>query len=321
MWLFITISAYFINAGVYIADKFLLSKKIHSSIAYAFYVGVWSIFNVCLLFFWPWMPNLQELTLDLLAGLLFLVTLVFWYKALHQSEASRVVPIVGALVPIFSFILSFVFLGEILSKQQILAFIILICGGVLISIKHTKVYSYQKLVSRIREVIGEIVGDVPAGAQPTSRILVNSVVAAVFFAVYYVLMKYIYLNQPFVGSFVYSRLGSFVGVILMLFVPDWRRIIFKQQKGAKTPKNLFYFLTVRLLAAAAFIMINWAISLGNVAIVNALQGVQYLFLFVIILLISNKFPKVLNEQLGGGVFLQKLIGTVMVSLGLYLFIV
>jgi len=263
---------------------------------------------------------LRELTLDLLAGFLFLVTLVFWYKALHQSEASRVVPVVGALVPIFSFILSFVFLGEALTEQQLLAFIILICGGVLISIKHTKVYSYQKVVNRFREVIGDIFGNVPAGVQPTSRILVNSVTAAVFFAVYYVLMKYIYTYQPFVGSFVYSRLGSFIGVILMLFVPEWRRIIFKQQQGAKTPKNLFYFLIIRLLAAAAFIMINWAISLGNVAIVNALQGVQYLFLFVIILLISNKFPKMLNEQLGGGVLIQKLIGTVLICLGLYLFI-
>jgi drug/metabolite transporter (DMT)-like permease len=321
MWIFITIGAYFINAGVYVADKFLLSKKIHSSIAYAFYVGIWSVFNVGLLFFWPWMPNLQEMTLDLLAGFLFLITLVFWYKALHQSEASRVVPIVGALVPVFSFILSFVFLGETLSGQQLLAFFILICGGVLISIKHTKVYSYQRVVARFREVVGDIVGNVPAGAQPTSRILINSVTAAVFFAVYYILMKYIYMYQPFVGSFVWSRLGSFVGVLLMLFVPDWRRLIFEQQKGAKTPKNMFYFLTIRLLAAAAFIMINWAISLGNVAMVNALQGVQYLFLFVIILLISNKFPKMLNEQLGGGVLLQKLIGTVMVCLGLYLFIV
>jgi len=320
MYLLLAISAYFINAGVYVADKFLLSKKIHSSIAYAFYVGIWSVFNVCLLFFWPWTPNLRELTLDLLAGFLFLVTLVFWYKALHQSEASRVAPIVGALVPIFSFILSFVFLGETLNQQQLIAFIILICGGVLISIKHTKVYLYQKVINRFREIMGDIFGQVPSGAQPTSRLLVNSVVAAVFFACYYVLMKYIYTYQPFVGSFVYSRLGSFIGVILMLFVPDWRQVIFKQQQGTKTPKNLFYFLTIRLLAAGAFIMINYAISLGNVAMVNALQGVQYLFLFVIILLISNKFPKMLNEQLGGGVLLQKLIGTVMVCLGLYLFI-
>ena len=320
MWLLITVGAYFINAGVYIADKFLLSKKIHSSIAYAFYVGIWSIFNIGLLFFWPWLPNLRELILDLLAGMLFLATLVFWYKALHQSEASRVVPIVGALVPVFSFILSFVFLGETLSQQQLVAFIILICGGVLISIKHTKVYLYQKVITRLREIAGDIIGDVPARFRPTGRLLVNSVTAAVFFAAYYVLMKYIYLHQPFIGSFVWSRLGSFVGVFLMLFVPDWRYLIFKQQQGAKTPKNILFFLVVRLLAAAAFIMINWAISLGNVAIVNALQGVQYLFLFVIIILISNKFPKMLNEQLGGGVLLQKLIGTLMICLGLYLFI-
>lgn len=320
MWLFASLFAYFINAGVYVADKFLLSKKIHSSIAYAFYVGIWSVFNVVLLFFWPWTPNLQELTLDLLAGFLFLVTLVFWYKALHQSETSSVVPIVGALVPIFSFILSFVFLGEILSKQHLLAFIILIFGGILISIKRAKIYLYKKVITRLREIIGDIVGNVPAGAQPTSRLLINAVTAAIFFSVYYVLIKYIYSHQPFIGSFVYSRLGSFVGVILMLFVPDWRRVIVKQQKGAKTPKNLFFFLIVRLLASAAFIMINWAISLGNVAIVNALQGAQYLFLFLIILVTSAKFPKILNEKLDGSVFLQKLIGTIMVCLGLYLFI-
>jgi len=321
MWLFITIGAYFINAGVYVADKFLLSKKIHSSIAYAFYVGIWSIFNVVLLFFSPWwLPNLRELALDLLAGFLFLVTLVFWYKALHQSEASRVVPVVGALVPVFSFILSFIFLGETLSQKQLLAFIILICGGLLISIKRTKVYLYQKVIIRLREIAGDIIGDIPARFQPTGRLIVNSVAAAVFFAAYYVLMKYIYLNQPFIGSFVWSRLGSFLGVLLMLFVPGWRYLIFKQQKNTKTPKNLIFFLIIRLLAAAAFIMINYAISLGNVAIINALQGVQYLFLFVIILLIANKFPKMLNEQLGGGVLLQKLIGTLMVGLGLYMFI-
>jgi drug/metabolite transporter (DMT)-like permease len=321
MWLLVTISSYFINAGVYVADKFLLSKKIHSSIAYAFYVGIWSIFNVVLLLFAPhWLPNLRELILDLLAGFLFLVTLVFWYKALHQSEASRVVPIVGALVPIFSFILSFIFLGEILSQRQFLAFGILICGGLLISIKRTKIYVYQKVVARFREIIGNILGDVPARYQPTSRLLINSVFSAVFFAAYYVLMKYIYMYQPFIGSFVWSRLGSFLGVLLMLFVPGWRYLIVQQQKGAKTPKNMVIFLIIRLMAAAAFIMINWAISTGNVAIVNALQGVQYLFLFLIILMVSRRFPKMLNEQLGGGVLMQKLIGTLMVGLGLYLFI-
>ncbi len=320
MWLFASIAAYFINAGVYVADKFLLSKKIHSSIAYSFYVGIWSVFNIVLLFFSPWLPNAHELIIDLLAGFLFLVTLVFWYKALHQSEATRIVPIVGALVPVFSFILSFSFLGETLTKQQFIGFFVLIGGGVLISIKQTKLHIYQVVMNRIMEIYGNILGEIHARYCPTSRLIINSVVAAVFFAAYYVLMKYIYMNQPFIGSFVWSRMGSFIGVLLMLFVPDWRRVIIRQQRGVKTPKNLFYFLVIRLLAAAAFIMLNWAISLGNVALVNSLQGIQYLFLFVIVLIISVRFPKILKENLGGGILVQKIIGTLLVSLGLYMLV-
>lgn len=321
MWLGVATLAYFINAGVYVADKFLLSKKIHSSLVYAFYVGIWSVFNIVLLVFNPWVPNLRELGIDLLAGILFLVTLIFWYKALHQSEATRVVPIVGALVPIFSLIFSFIFLDETLNQQHLLAFLVLICGGVLISVKRTKFYLLHKVFNRVREIWGDILGQAHAEFRPTRRLLVNSVVSALFFASYYVLIKYIYSYQPFIGGFVWSRLGSFLGVILILFIPEWRRLIFSYQKQTgKTPKNIFLFLLIRLLAALAFIMLNWAISLTNVAMINALQGVQYLFLLLIVLIMSARFPKILKEETGGGVMLQKIIGVVLVSLGIYMLV-
>ncbi|TSC93540.1 MAG: hypothetical protein CEN91_224, partial [Candidatus Berkelbacteria bacterium Licking1014_85] len=125
---------------------------------------------------------------------------------------------------------------------------------------------------------------------------------------------------PFIGGFVWSRLGSFMGVILILFVPDWRKLIIKHQQGAKTRKNLTFFLSVRLLAALAFIMLNWAISLGNVALVNSLQGAQYVFLFFIVLFLSAKFPRILKEELGGGVLLQKTIGVSLIGTGLYMLV-
>ena len=320
MWLIASISSYFINAGVYVADKFLLSKKIHSSITYAFYVGIWSIFNFVLLPFDFWVPNLHELSIDLLAGLLFLVTLVFWYKALHQSEATRVVPIVGALVPIFSFLLSFVFLGESLTERQFLAFLVLINGGVLISIKHTKFYQLREVSDKIKMKFGDMIGSVHATYRPTQRLIMNSVVSALSFAGYYVLIKYIYSNQPFVGSFVWSRLGTFLGVLFILFVPSWRRLIMEKQRGQKSLKNLSFFIFVRLIAASAFILINWAISLGNVALINALQGAQYIFLFFMVLFISAKYPRIMEEELGGGVLLQKIIGTCLITIGLYMLV-
>ena len=320
MWLLISISSYFINAGVYVADKFLLSKKIHSSITYAFYVGIWSIFNLLLLVFDFWIPSFQELALDLLAGLLFLITLIFWYKALHQSEATRVVPIVGALVPIFTLLFTFAFLNQTLGERQLLAFIILVLGGIMISIKHTKLYYLKNLRERIKHIFGDTFGLIHARYRPTQRLIINSVVSALFFAAYYVLIKYIYSYQPFIGGFVWSRMGTFLGVLLILFIPSWRRLIVKHQKGAKTPKNLGFFLAVRILAALAFIMLNWAISLGNVALINSLQGTQFLFLILLVLFLSAKFPKILKEELGKGVMLQKIIGAVLIGVGLYMLI-
>jgi len=320
MWLFAAIVSYFINAGIYVADKFLLSKRIHSSVVYAFFVGIWSIFNFVILPIDPWYPNLRELSLDLLAGMLFLVTLIFWYKALHQSEATRVVPVVGALVPIFSFVLSFIFLGETLSERELLAFLILIHGGVLISVKQTKFYIFKQVTERIRGIFGDVLGGIHAQYRPTRRLLLNSIVSALFFAAYYVLIKYIYMSQPFIGGFVWSRLGSFIGCLIILMVPNWRRLIKEQKERAGSHKSMGFFLSVRLLAAIAFIMLNWAISLGNVALINSLQGVQYIFLILLVIFVSQKYPHLSKEELGGGILVQKFIGVTLVSTGLYMLI-
>ncbi len=321
MWFFVATISYFINAGVYVADKFLLSKKVHSSIAYAFFVGIWSIFNFLILPLDFWIPSLQELSLDLLAGILFLITLVFWYKALHQSEATRVVPIVGALTPIFSFIFSFIFLGETLSERELLAFAVLIQGGILISVKRTRLYIWNELSNRFRDIFGNVLGEVHVKYRSTRTLILNSVISALFFSLYYVLIKYIYTEQPFIGAFVWSRLGSFLGVVFMLFVPSWRALI-KEHKGEtiKGFKNIAFFLSVRLFAALAFILLNWAISLGNVALINSLQGVQYLFLILIVVFLSSRFPKIMNEELGHGVLMQKIIGATLVSTGLYMLV-
>jgi len=319
-WILIAITSYFINAGVYVADKFILSKKMHSSIVYAFWVGIWSIFNLAILVFDPWLPNWQELSLDILAGILFLVTLIFWYKALHQSEATRVVPLVGAMVPIFSLVLSFIFLNQSLGEKELLAFVILIVGGTLISVKQTKIYSLPALSKRLRSKFGEVFGLVHARYRSTRRLIFNSLSSAILFASYYTLMKYIYTQQPFVGAFVWSRIGSFIGVLLILFVPEWRAKIKDSQKEKTEVKNFSFFISVRLLAALAFIMLNWAISLGSVAIINALQGVQYLFLILIVLFLSKRFPRVMKEELGRGVMLQKISGIILVSIGLYMLI-
>jgi drug/metabolite transporter (DMT)-like permease len=317
-WITIALFAYFINAGVYTADKHLLSKQYHSSAVYAFYVGIWSIFNLAILVFDPWLPTFPQLMLSMSAGLLFLVTLIFWYKALHQSEATRVVPIAGALIPIFTFLLSYIFLGETLTERQLVAFIVLVAGGVLISVRKTRFYVLKEIKEKIKAVLGDYMGGIHAHYRPTRRLIINSVVAAFFFASYYVLIKYVYTTQPFIGGFVFSRIGSFLGALLILTVPDWRRLIKKRKKRVSQPKNLTFFLGVRLAGAVAFILLNLAISMGNVALINSLRGTQYLFLMIIVLFLSTRYPKFLKEQFRGGVWVQKTVGATLIGVGLYM---
>jgi drug/metabolite transporter (DMT)-like permease len=234
-----------------------------------------------------------------------------------------VVPVVGALVPVFSFIFGYIFLNESLSERQFLAFIILVVGGILISVKHTRFYYLNEVMDKFRNIFGNVLGGIRAEYNPTRRLLFNSAASALLFAGYYVLIKYVYTytGQPFIGSFVWSRLGTFIGVIFILFVPYWRQLIIKHQEHARKPGNYIFFLAIRLLAALAFIMLNWAISLGNVALINSLQGVQYLFLILLVVFLSARFPKILREELGGGVMMQKLIGTVLICVGLYMLVI
>mgnify|MGYP000391425143 CR=1 FL=1 len=317
-WIFISLFSYFVNAGVYTADKFLLSKRYHSSAVYAFYVGIWSVFNLVLLFLDPFWPNPAQLLMSMSAGLLFMGTLIFWYKALHQSEATRVVPIAGALIPIFTLLLSYVFLGEILTERQFLAFFVLVIGGILVSVKEARFYVIKEIYSSIRGAFGSYLGNIHAHYRPEKRLIINSIIAAFLFASYYVWIKYVFLHQPFIGGFVFSRMGSFVGALLIFSIPYWRKEIKKKQKTASAPKNLSFFLSVRLSGALAFILLNWAISMGNVALINSLRGTQYVFLLIIVLFLSIKFPKVLKEEFRGGVLMQKSLGVALIAIGLYM---
>lgn len=318
MWIGLAIISYLISACVFVADKFLLTKKFHSSIVYAFFVGIWSIFNFLILIFDPWMPNLQQFSIDILAGLLFLLTLVFWYKALHQSDTTRVVPMVGAMIPIFTFITSFIFLGVVPERDQIIAFIILIIGGIFVSVRNTKLYSFYDTKERIKNVFGNLFGIIHVKYRPTRRLILNSITASILFSLYFVLIKYIYNTQPFIGGFVWSRLGSFIGVLLILFYPKWRNLIKESQSEKKQNKNFFFFLAVRIFAALSFILLNLSISMGNVAIVNSIKGVEYVFLIIVVLFISTKYPKILKEEFGKGVMLQKVLGTLLICLGVYM---
>ncbi len=296
-WLLVAIIAHFLFALVFVVDKFLLSKTVLQPRAYAFYVGILGIFALFLIPFGFTLLPVGQIAASLISGILFVLAILFFYKLIQLGEISRITPIVGGAVPIFTLILTYSFLGERLTSYQLIAFFLLVFGGVIM------LWPRKDRVSS------------PIGKASLTKKLTLAIIAALFFAGSFVLTKFIYNEQPFINGFIWIRLGGFLGAWLLLFWPGSRQIIFKTTKTIKI-KSAGLLVSNKILSALAFILLNYAIFLGSVTLVNSLQGIQYAFLLIIALFLSKKFPQIIKEQISQKVILQKIMAILFIILGL-----
>ena len=296
LWLIVAISAYLILAIVFLVDKYLLVGPIPNPQVYTFYIGTLGILVLILApFVGLYIPELSQIVLSLLAGALFIYGIFWLNKALRLFEASRVIPAIGGILPIFSFLLIYIFSGgkEIFTLWEFLAFILLVFGSVLII--------YEK-------------------AKISLKSLRISAIAAFFLALSFVLAKYVYVAQPFWSGYIWIRIGGFLMAMSFLFTPEVRREL-GRAKINFPKKTAAIFLSNQAAGASANILQNWAIALAPlvcVAIINALQGVQYAFLLIFATIISLKFPKILKEEISRKILFQKILAILLIGGGLVL---
>lgn len=295
LWLIIAIVAYFILAVVFLLDKYLLTSSIPNPRIYAFYVGILGIGVLILLPFTNfYFLTIPDIFVAFISGATFVIGILWFFKGLKEFEASRIVPAVGGLLPIFTFLLIYLLSRgqESLTLEQVLAFAMLIGGSVLITLKKTAVFPLQSVKL--------------------------AAVAAFFLAVSFVSAKLVYLNYPFLLSLIWIKLGGVLLTLFFLFDHNLRSAVFAKKIGIEKRTAIIFFAG-QAGGAAANLLQNWAVALAPlvyVAFVNALQGVQYAFLLPLTVLLSLKFPRIIKEELGGNVIIQKIAAIVLLSGGL-----
>ena len=211
------------------------------------------------------------------------------------GEISRIAPIVGGAIPLFTLFFSYFFLAERLTGHQLVAFFLLVIGGVIM------LWPRKTKPALVRASL--------------SKRLFLALLAALFFAGSFVLSKFIFTEQAFVNGFIWIRIGGFLGAWLLLFWPTTRQAIFKSSRTIKLKVGGLVAAN-KGLSALSFLLLNYAISLGSVTLVNALQGVQYAFLLMIALFLSKKFPQIIKEQITNGVIIGKVTAICLIALGL-----
>jgi drug/metabolite transporter (DMT)-like permease len=295
VWFWVVITGHLFNAGAFVIDKYLLSKSVPNPVVYSYYIGLLGLAALILLPFGVVVPGVSQVFIAFLAGILFIVALLFFFSALKYGDTSTVVPLIGGVQPIIIFFLSYFLLGERFDTFEIIAFFLLICGGILISYEPSG--KKRKLTKH-------------------TTVLLFSSFAAFFFAFSFVVTKYVYSVQNFVSGFFWSRFGAALFVLSFLLFPFLRKQIFAVshhvQKGTKV-----LFLGNQVLGAFGFVLLNYAISLASVTMVNALQGMQYAFLFLLILLLSRKYPALLSEALNREIVIRKTVAIAIIGMGLF----
>jgi uncharacterized membrane protein len=135
-YLIFALLAYFLLALHGVVDKFLLSGPIRRPIAYTFFSGTTTIFVLVLAPFGAQMLGAFDMFAAVVAGGSFLFATYFLYSSIQESSVSRILPIQGGLVPIFTFFFAHFILGESLTAHQTWAFVLLTSGSVLLALKH-----------------------------------------------------------------------------------------------------------------------------------------------------------------------------------------
>lgn len=308
-WIAITISAYLFGALAVLADKFLLgSKRIACSQTYAFYVGLFGIGALIfapLGFFFPQLrlsvPGGNQIMLSLISGFFYMVAIAFLYEAIKRAEASRVTPVVFSVVPIATFIISMFLNLEKLNSTQFVGMAFLVFGGLLISF------------------------DLPLrlGKKKFFAGFYLACCSGLFFAIAYVMFKFVYNEQLFFNGFIWTRFGMFVGALSLLLVPKWRKAIFGSLSHAKKPKKQHLhtggiFIGNKIMGGASSIMLNYAISVGSATLVNSMVSLQYVFVLALLAIFSRKYPKIFEEKLLFWDWMQKFGAILIIALGMVL---
>ncbi len=304
-WILLAVGAQFLNAIVALIDKHIVSdeKSFPRAFAYAFYTclisGAWIVVYLFSLLPLPFdglhapsflnvvRPTLEVVALSFLSAYTFFIALVSMFSTLRDHDASDVVPVIGSISALCSFGLAYYFFDISLSPNFMLGIALLATG--------------TALVSRFRF------------PKKTALVAFHS---GLFFALHYITIKGLFELTSFDNGFFWSRIAFVFFALSLLLIPNyWERV--RDQTKSTSRQAGFLILMNKVLAGVSTILILKATDMGDVAVVQALGGLQFVFILLLGIIFSHgsvKHVKVAERYDARAIF-QKAVFVAFISLG------
>ena len=298
MWLFLALFGYLLLAVVSVLDKFILSKSVATPAVYTFYSTIFMLAVLLAVPFGVGVLHGQAWGWAVVSGVSFGFGLHTMFLAVKRGEASHVSPFIGAVTAIATFALSALLFRERLTAVELIGLGTLIVASVILSLEKTRT------------------------AHGIHRGYAWAAAAGVLFAVSHVAAKYLYELYPFVTGFVWSRAAIGLVGVFLLFFPSVRRSFARRRRSKQASDHRVSIVVAnKVLSVVAVVVLQLAIALGSVTIVNALAGLQFVLMFLFIYALTKAAPKILKEYFTRRELIVESFAMLLVTIGLFCFVV
>ncbi len=299
-WFLLAIAGPFLWSLVNHADKYVLSKYIKGG-----GLGSLIIFSslsavIVLPIVYIIAPTVFDISLInklimIGAGILVAISILFYLYALDKDETSIVVPLFQ-VTPVFGYLTGYIFLGEILTKNQLIASLLILLGSLILTLE----FQEDKKIKFKKKILYLMLG------------------ATFFVALYETLFKFVALEGTFLITVFWQYVGlTLAGVIIFLTVNSYRQQFFHLVK--KNPYRIISFnITAEIINILGNLTTNFALLLAPVALVMTIGTFQPLFVLIGSIVLSIFFPHIAKEKISKKHLLQKFTAILIMLVGSYL---
>lgn len=295
-WLFYALLSPALYAAVTFIDKYLIEAEVEDYSAMPIYMGLVGGLAGVVIFLVTGMPMipLHDTLLVLGTGILTCFAYSLYFKAVSLEEASHI-NFLFQTFPVITLILSFAFLGERISLQQFIGFIIILTA--VIGVTKKKDDHFFQL------------------SPAFFLILLNNFL----WAFSSILIKFAFNLSTFTEVIIYESFGVALGAVILYAGSQKIRKAFRSTHAKLTRKAKVLIFTTESLNLLGKAFMFFAFSIGPVALVSIIiEGSQTFIAIGYGLFLGILLPKIFKEEAHIPDIPKKLAYAALAFIGIYL---
>jgi uncharacterized membrane protein len=279
-------------------DKYLLSKVFHEEKNLSVLLIFSSIVGIIVLpFILIFADNVFAIStfnkiVMIGSGVIYILSIIPYLYALKKDETSTVAPLFQMVAPI-TLILWYFLLGESLSTQQLIGFLIIFISSFALSLDLTHKIKFKY------------------------EIFLLMFASCALISLKFIAFKWVDIQASFWTTTFWEYVWFGLASIFLLCIPWYAKSFFRLFKKDKYKIISLNWLN-EIFGLGGIAIMNYVSILTLAGLAQLMNGFQPLFIFVFGILLTLLLPKIIKEKYSKTVIIQKILCFVLILIWLYI---